>query len=158
VSWFRRSPPPPTLPARALAGARAGLVATVPMSGVMLAARRLGIMQRRQPPEVMVDEAAGAAGADADRGTVQAVAVAAHFAFGAAAGALFGSLARGSMPARVAEGVGFGLLVWQVSYRGWIPRVGFMPHADHDEPGRRSTMFVAHVVYGATLGALASPS
>ena len=123
----------------------------------MLAARRLGIMQRRQPPEVIVDEAVGAAGADADRGTVQAVAVAAHFAFGAAAGALFGSLARD--PCRPgSRGVGFGLLVWQVSYRGWIPRVGSMPHADRDEPGRRSTMFAAHVVYGATLGALASPS
>jgi hypothetical protein len=138
-----------------LVGARAGVVATVPMSGLMLGARRLGIMRRRQPPEVMVDETAEAAGTDADRGTVQALAVAAHFVFGAAAGAVFGSLARGPAPARVAEGVGFGLLVWQVSYRGWIPKVGFMPHADVDEPGRRSTMVAAHAVYGAVLGALA---
>ncbi len=130
------------------------MVATLPMSAVMLTARGAGFMRARQPPEAIVDEAAHAAGGDPPLGTVRFAAVVAHMGFGAASGAVFGFLVRGAPVVRVAEGVAFGLLVWQVSYRGWIPSAGILPSADVDEPGRRATMLGAHVVYGATLGAV----
>jgi hypothetical protein len=144
-----------TLLRRAVTGALAGCAATLPMSAVMLVARRGGIMHRRQPPEEIVDRAATRAGIAADRDTIQPVAVASHFAFGAAAGALFGLLARGPRLARTGEGVAFGSAVWFVSYRGWLPELGLMPEGERDEPERQATMLVAHVVYGLALGAFA---
>jgi hypothetical protein len=124
------------------------------MSAVMLGARRLHVMRRRVPPEEIVEHAAEQADVDADRSAVQAAAVVAHFGFGAGAGALFGVVARGGRAAKVVEGVAFGLGVWTVSYRGWIPRAGLLAHASEDEPNRQATMIAAHVVYGAVLGAL----
>jgi uncharacterized membrane protein YagU involved in acid resistance len=138
-----------------LMGAAAGAVATLPMSAVMLAARRADLMRRRQPPEEIVDRAAQHVGIDADRSTIQPVAVVTHFAFGAAAGALFGVLARGPRVARMAEGVAFGSAVWFVSYRGWLPELGLMPDGSRDEPARQTTMLVAHLAYGLVLGACA---
>ena len=140
---------------RLAVGAVAGAAATLPMSAVMLGARRAELMRRRQPPEEIVDRAAQRAGIDADRSTIQPIAVVSHFAFGAAAGALFGALARGPRRARMAEGVAFGSAVWFVSYRGWLPELGLMPDGERDEPARQTTMLVAHVVYGLVLGACA---
>ena len=140
---------------RVLTGAAAGCAATLPMSAVMVASRRGEIMRRRQPPEEIVDRAARHVGIDADRSTLRPVAVVSHFAFGAAAGALFGVLARGPRLARMAEGVAFGSAVWFVSYRGWLPELGLMPDGERDEPARQSTMLVAHLAYGLVLGAFA---
>jgi hypothetical protein len=136
-------------------GGLAGAAATVPMSAVMLAAERLGLMGEH-PPELITEQALDAAGIQPERKSGEALATAAHFGFGAMAGALFG-IARESMdlplPA-VAQGVGYGLLVYTVSYFGWLPAADVMPRPDHDRPGRQPSMLAAHVVYGAALGAL----
>ena len=50
----------------------------------------------------------------------------------------------------------FGIAVWAVSYAGWVPKLGLMQPPSRDRPGRPTAMILAHLVYGATLGALRS--
>lgn len=145
-----------TLVKSAARGATWGAIATVPMSAVMLVGQHLGWM-REQPPEVLTEEALGRADLLEEKSveTVHAFAVASHFAFGAAGGALFGLLRRvAPMPPAVPSGIAFALGIWGASYRGWIPAMNLLPAEQH--PGRRGTlvMIAAHAVYGATIGAL----
>jgi hypothetical protein len=74
-------------------------------------------------------------------------------------GTVYG-LGRGRAPAALrlappaADGAAWGLVVWLVNYAGWLPKLGLMPAPEHDKPGRPAAMIAAHLVYGATLGAL----
>lgn len=139
----------------ALGGAAAGAIATVPMSAAMLIAREAGQMGR-YPPEIIADKALHTAGAQPSGTEKDATALFAHFAFGAAAGALFGLMyhrANASGTPLVA-GIGYGLAVYATSYAGWIPAADIMPSPTHDRPGRQPSMATAHVVFGAALAAL----
>jgi len=132
-------------------------MATVGMSALMLAAQRAGLMGELPPKKVTQAslEAAGIA-EHVDEATTNALTAAAHFGFGAAAGALFAVLRRWiplPIPA-AAVGVVYGTFVWAVSYFGWVPALGIMPAPPDDRPGRPQSMLAAHWVYGATLGAL----
>ncbi len=145
---------PASLPRAALLGAVVGVLATLAMSAVMLLADWLGLMGK-QPPERIVERASQATGTRADEGQQNAVAAAAHLGFGAAGGAAFGALAqlaRTSVPSAIA--LPWALAIWAGSYFGWIPALGLLPPPDRDAPGRASTMFVAHLVYGLSLGVL----
>ena len=136
-----------------LVGAGAGALATVPMSGVMLAAQRMGWLGK-PPPEKITDAALAKAKVSPPRPARKALAVGAHLAFGASIGALFGLLRRGHPgPARAAaEGAAFGTAVWAASYAGWVPALGIMPPPSEDRRGRPTSMIIAHLVFGAVLG------
>jgi hypothetical protein len=118
-----------------LTGAVAGAIATAPMSAVMLAAERTGLLGR-QPPEAIVQRALDAANAKPRSAAVRAAAVTTHFAFGAAGGAAYG------------------LAMYAVSYAGWIPAMHILPKPARDRKGRQPSIAVAHVVYGAALALL----
>lgn len=143
-------------------GALAGWVATAPMSLAMAAMHRVlpAHHQYDLPPEEITKRAASgvADGADvrpADRERrMEAAALAAHFGFGAAGGALYGLLPAGLRARPLLGGVLFGLLVWSVSYLGWLPVAGLYPRAHHEPAGRNTLMILAHVVWGGVLGAL----
>ena len=141
-------------------GAVGGIVGTVTMSAVMLVSEKTGLMPR-QPPEDIAAAALDAVGvSERDEKTDEALAVLAHFGFGAAGGAIFGLLHRRlrlPIPAAV-HGVVFGSLVWAASYKGWIPALSILPPPERDQPGRPATMLLAHWVYGATLGAVVGDS
>ena len=83
--------------------------------------------------------------------------LAAHFGYGTAAGVLFGLLAPKRAGEAVPAGIGFGLLVWSASYLGLMPALGLHPPATRDTFRRNALMIAAHVVWGASLGALAAP-
>jgi hypothetical protein len=136
-------------------GAVAGAIATIPMSAVMYAADKADLMGE-YPPEIIAEKTLDAAGIHQGKDVNDAAATIAHLGFGAAAGALFALLHRRSeLPAPpIAEGIGYGLLVYAVSYNGWIPAIRIMPPPESDRPGRQPSMAAAHVVYGATLAAL----
>lgn len=78
------------------------------------------------------------------------VAVAAHFAYGVAGGAIYASF----QPKRpgVTTGLAYGALVWAAGYEGWLPAMGILPPAHRDKPGRALTMLAAHLLYGGVLG------
>jgi hypothetical protein len=137
-------------------GALIGAAATVPMSLLMLGAKRLGLMGT-QPPEKIAARLMSKAGWHRRSKESQDVAAALlHLGFGAGAGALFAVMRRTlrlPVPA-VVQGVAFGSGVWLVSYMGWVPWLRIMPPADEDRPGRPQTMLAAHWLYGGVLGAL----
>jgi uncharacterized membrane protein YagU involved in acid resistance len=135
-------------------GATAGTVATALMSALMLAARRLGITGTL-PPEKITSKMLRRHGIRADAGQQDAIALGLHFAFGAAAGGAFGVIARRVPVPSVPLGIAYGTAIWGVSYMGWLPSVGLMPRADHDQRGRQAVMLAGHLVFGATLGVLA---
>ncbi|MFI6478285.1 DUF6789 family protein [Nonomuraea sp. NPDC050663] len=125
-----------------LRGAAAGSMATTAMSTVMLAGDKLGLMGE-QPPRRVARRLFGRQGETP-------VAIASHFGFGAAGGALLSTLSRGrGVPTWL--GAGYGMAIWLASYQGWVPAIGAMPPAHRDRPGRQAVMIAAHLVYGATL-------
>lgn len=149
--------------ARALAlGAGAGVAATVVMTGAMYAFQRLGLLGR-MPPQRIVDHALASFGVfhGTRRGARRWAAAAAHLGFGATQGAMYGAgttaygALRGAAPApKPHSAIPFALAVWATSYAGWIPKLGIMPPPSRDRSGRPTSMIVAHIIYGAVLGAL----
>ena len=145
-----------------LRGAAAGFAATVPMTVAMEALRAaLPAEQHRQvPPREIVDrtieKAADATGEDPnlDRGDRIALTTIAHFAFGAAAGAVYGATVR-SRRTSALIGMVYGLAVWALAYGVGLPSLGLHPAATDDTADRNEVLIASHVVWGATLGKLA---
>ncbi len=142
---------------RCLAGAIAGLLATVPMTAVMIAGKRF-LPRRSQdplPPVQITKNALRAVDLDDELSREQELALTAvnHFAFGGSAGAVYGSLCRPRSAAdAVTSGYVYGLGVWSCSYLGWLPAAGLYRSAVNETPERNTLMIVAHLVWGASLG------
>ncbi len=134
-----------------------GTVATLAMSGVMLAARRARWMGEMPPRRIARVALRRPRGGPMRGRTNDALGTAAHLLFGASLGAAFERAYRGKGRrwAGPLAGAAFGAAVWLVSYAGWLPALGILPPPHRDRPGRPSGMLVAHLVYGAVLGALA---
>lgn len=135
-------------------GALAGAGATVAMSIIMVISERIGLMGRH-PPERIVEHGMAAADEPPDPDTLDAIAGAAHLAFGTVGGAAFGLLmsSRASVTGQRLA-IPWALIIWAVSYFGWIPALRILPPPSEDRPGRAWTMLSAHIVYGGTLGIL----
>jgi uncharacterized membrane protein YagU involved in acid resistance len=127
-----------------LRGAKAGAAGTLAMSVVMLAGEALGLMPR-QPPREIVHQVVGSRSA--------LLATAAHLGFGTSLGTAFGLIPKLASVPPEAQGALFGVAVWALNYAGVLPALGILPPPE-DAPGRTATMLPAHVVYGATVGAV----
>ena len=138
---------------RVVIAAIAGLVGTALMTAAMeMLWRRLPRDERYPlPPREIIertlpDPVRPYAGEAPRRGLT----LLAHFGFGAAAAALFGSLFRTRRPV---AGAGYGVAVWAASYLGWIPAFGILRPA-HRHPARRNALMIAvHIVWGAAMAA-----
>ncbi len=145
---------------RALRGAAAGTVATIPMTAVMVLGQR-ATGYGRLPPEALVENANTVAATDLDlvRPGVPRMEVewrAAHLLVGAALGVLYAVVFRpitARMPGPVC-GLLFGLAVWVASYQGIAPALNLLPPATEDVRARQATNAVAHAVFGGALGLL----
>lgn len=146
-----RQPEGPLRLTSLLRGAVAGSVATGAMSAFMLAAGRAGRVGR-QPPEAIVRRAGQVAGHEPRGRTADLLAAVAHLLFGAGTGAAYALLPPPRSPA--GRGTVVSLLVYAVSYAGWVPALGALPPADRDRPDRQAVMAAAHVIYGVVLGLL----
>jgi hypothetical protein len=136
-------------------GAVAGAAATVPMTGVILGAKAAGLLYVPPPKQITAEaEQQTGAGANLSQGDFTLSWLAAHFGFGAAAGALFG-LGRPLLPGPAwLKGLIFGTAVWAVSYLKVLPGLGLYPPPSRDRDSRTGTMIVAHLVYGSVLAEL----
>ncbi len=136
-------------------GAGSGAVATLTMSALMLAAQKAGLTGKL-PPRKITQRALEALHLRRGRKTDDVATFAAHLGYGSACGALYSGWLRGRVMPRspVTEGVLFGGVVWLASYFVWVPALGILPPPTKDRPGRAVTMFIAHVIFGAVLGAL----
>ncbi len=136
-----------------LAGGAAGIAATTTMSLALAVAYRAGMLGEPPPRKLTRRILARLGYRNLDKRTVDIAAVGAHFAFGAATGALYALL-----PRRLygpATGAPFGMAVWSASYQGWIPKLGLAPRPMFDRPGRPAVMVLSHLVFGNTLGLVA---
>jgi uncharacterized membrane protein YagU involved in acid resistance len=125
------------------------------MSVVMLGLHRL--LPRREPQPLPPEQLAGTLASRVTDHPIQpnmrrALTLPLHFGFGALSGAIYGlSAGRLGVPP-LASAVPYALLVWLVSYMGWIPAAHLLPPAT-DQPARRNAiMIVAHVVWGVSAG------
>jgi hypothetical protein len=144
---------------RMVAGGAAGFLATVPMSAVMLVGHRWLPWRQRDPlpPQQINDELLESANLDDDlsRQERAGLAVANHFAYGAAMGSLYGGLTSAASPSSpVISGIAYGLSVWAGSYLGLVAALGLYRSATEEPGGRNTLMIAAHVVWGASLGIL----
>lgn len=137
-------------------GLIAGVVATLPMTGVMLAVhRRLPVHERYPiPPKLITLRVLHRSGmlTKLSRRQRDALTATSHLGYGGAAGAAYAaSVARLPGPP-IVKGVGFGLAVWAGSYLGWLPAARILPPATA-APARRNAMMIAsHIVWGAAVG------
>ena len=137
------------LGSRLVVGAIAGIVGTMAMTSAM---RRLHARlpeEERYPltPREIIDAAA-----EPEDEAARDLTTAAHFAYGAACGALLAAL---DPRMGKAKGAAAGVAVWLASYMGWIPAVNLLkPATEH--PARRNALMIAvHLVWGsATAGAM----
>ena len=147
-----------------VSGSVAGLAATVPMTVAMEAMFRLlpHDEQYALPPRRITAALTDQLGLheDLDRQDQRRLTLVNHFAYGAAAAALYGPTAsalrsRRAVPSLV-SGMSWGLAVWIVSYLGLLPALGLLRPATHHPAGRNVLMIAAHLLWGAVLGTLAA--
>ena len=136
-------------------GAVAGLVATAPMTAVMVAIHRqlpTPQRQRRLPPEqitvslaekVAVDDSVSRAGEKLLTGV-------SHFGYGGVCGAAYGLYAERAKSNPLIAGPAFGLAVWAASYLGWLPALKIRRSATDEHAGINTMMIAAHLVWGAS--------
>jgi hypothetical protein len=137
----------------AIRGTVAGLLATALMSALMMVGKRFGLVGG-VPPEKITAKLLNKGGIRRSSKQQDALATAAHFAFGAAGGTMFGPISRRVPIPRVPLGVAYGTAIWAVSYKGWVPWLRVMPPAERDRRDRQAVMLAGHIVYGAALGLL----
>lgn len=143
---------------RLLMGAAAGTVAAIPMTAYWeyMHARLPGEPPRPLPPREIVEAAAVKRGMTRQLSEVdlQNLALAAHFCYGAATGALFGLLPPRGPGRTIGAGTLFGLGVWAASYLGWLPAAGLRQPIKYDPVARTGLMVGGHLVWGLALGIL----
>jgi uncharacterized membrane protein YagU involved in acid resistance len=139
-------------------GAIAGLAATVPMTLTMeaLHSQLPPGEQYALPPRLITDEVTADVGLNQalDEEDQQRITWVAHFSYGAAMGALYAPLAARAELPPITGGALYGLAVWAGSYLGWLPAAGILRSATKHPPRRTALMITAHLVWGATTGAL----
>ena len=135
------------LGSRLLIGALAGIAGTMAMTSAMRRLHARLPAKERYPltPREIVDSAV----ALPDE-TARAITIAAHFAYGAACGAL---LAAADPRAGRASGALAGTAIWLGSYMGWIPAIGLLKPATAHPLRRNALMISVHVVWGTATAA-----
>lgn len=126
-------------------GALSGFAATWPMTAVLVGASRRGLLDELPPLKIVHHLLPGLG-----EGPARMLAAIAHAAYGAGAGAALGAIAPAA-PLKRRVTIGYGLLVWLLSYQGWVPLAGVMPPVVRDRRGRALSIALAHVVWGALL-------
>ena len=140
------------LGSRLLIGAIAGFAGTMAMTSAMRRLHRRLPPEERYPltPREIVDSTAEAAGADLSNEAAKDLTTAAHFAYGAACGALIAAM--NPNPSKK-TGAAAGVAVWVASYMGWIPALNVLEPATKHPPRRNLLMIGVHLVWGSATAA-----
>jgi uncharacterized membrane protein YagU involved in acid resistance len=144
---------------RLLAGAVSGFGATLPMTAAMVAMHR-GLPKHQRfplPPRRVTMNFAKHLGIKhkLDERQRKGLTLLAHFGYGTAVGGLFGLFAPRKPALSIPIGICYGILVWTFSYLGLLPALDLHEPATRHPKQRNILMILAHVVWGATLGAVA---
>jgi uncharacterized membrane protein YagU involved in acid resistance len=140
------------LGSRLVVGAIAGFVGTMAMTMAMRRLHRRLPARERYPltPREIVDSGAKQAGVKLPGEAAKDAAAMAHFAYGAATGAILAAM--NPDPGK-RTGALYGAAVWLASYMGWIPAVGTLKPATQHPPRRNFLMIGVHLIWGAATAA-----
>ena len=142
----------------AVHGAVAGFAATLPMTAVMFAVQLVlpRSSQITPEPQIITDKLLQRAKIyqKTSEGGRKLAAVVNHFAYGAACGAAFATVAGGRLQSSPSTGLVAGLLVWMGSYAGWLPAAKILPPPPDRLRGRNVLLLTAHSVWGLSLHAV----
>jgi uncharacterized membrane protein YagU involved in acid resistance len=138
----------PRLTSRLLIGAIAGIVGTMAMTAAMRRLHRRLPEEERYPltPREIVDSGSKQMGMPLSGDAAKDVTTAAHFAYGAAMGAMIAAM---NPDPKKRTGAAAGVAVWLASYMGWIPAVGTLELATRHPARRNMLMIGVHLVWGA---------
>lgn len=142
---------------RVVSSAVAGLIATAPMTVVMLILYRfLPWHERYELPPGQVTDSIGAKSGVRLRGIIDRVVTwTAHFGMGAVSGAFYAPLSVLRQVPTAAKGAVFGLSVWGANYMGILPAAEILPPATRHPMRRNALMIAAHLVWGSVLAVMA---
>jgi uncharacterized membrane protein YagU involved in acid resistance len=140
------------LGSRLVIGAIAGFVGTMAMTAAMRRFHRRLPAKERYPltPREIVDSGAKQIGVKLPGEAAKDLTAAAHFAYGAATGAMLAAM---NPDPKKRTGAAFGAAVWLASYMGWIPAVGTLKPATRHPPRRNFLMIGVHLIWGAATAA-----
>ena len=139
-----------------VSGVVAGVLATAPMTAVMVALNRRLPPNRAVPPGEITGRVAARAHVREHLSDEQMkeLSLFAHFAYGGAAGAVLGPAQHLIVLPGWLVGMFYGLFVWAASYIGFLPALHLTRPVQNEPPSRHVMMIVAHLVWGAVLGAI----
>ena len=142
----------PRLASRLIIGGIAGFVGTMAMTAAMRRAHRLLPGKERYPltPREIVDSASEQLEMPLAEEATRDATTLAHFAYGAAMGALIAAM---NPDPKKRGGALAGGVIWLASYMGWIPAVGALEPATRHPARRNSLMIGAHLVWGSATAA-----
>ncbi|HEX9946888.1 MAG TPA: hypothetical protein VGA98_05040 [Allosphingosinicella sp.] len=140
------------LSSRLLIGGIAGLAGTMAMTAAMRRLHRRLPEAERYPltPREIVDSGSRQIGLPLTGEVAKDVTTAAHFAYGAAMGAIIAAM---NPDPKKRTGAAAGVAVWVASYMGWIPAVGTLEPATRHPARRNLLMIGVHLVWGAATAA-----
>lgn len=143
-----------------ITGAIAGLLATAPMTAVMVALWRLLPRGQRYPlpPRLLTGNILRRLGLQREISAQQEQGLTwvFHFGYGALTGAIFAPLVRLVRLPAYLLGPLYGLFVWAGSYMGWLPAFNLFRDASRQPDERNALMIAAHLVWGTMTGLLVS--
>jgi uncharacterized membrane protein YagU involved in acid resistance len=143
-----------------LAGAAAGLIASLPMAVVMMSLNRLlprrgrGVIEpfRPLPPKEITLELAERVGVEEVERPGRRWGAATwlgHLGYGAATASLYPLLTGWLRAPNVVRGMLFAMLVWSASYLGWLPALDVLPPATKQSRRRNAVMILSHLSWGS---------
>jgi uncharacterized membrane protein YagU involved in acid resistance len=140
------------LTSRLVIGGIAGFVGTMAMTSAMRRLHRRLPAKERYPltPREIVDSGSKQLGVPLAGEVAKDVTTAAHFAYGAACGAMIAAM---NPDPKKRTGAAAGAAVWLASYMGWIPAVGTLEPATRHPARRNLLMIGVHLVWGAATAA-----
>jgi uncharacterized membrane protein YagU involved in acid resistance len=129
-------------------GAIAGFVGTMAMTSAMRRLHERLPEKERYPltPREIIDSGSEQLDVPLTNEAAKDITAAAHFAYGAACGALLAAL---NPDPKKSTGAAAGVAIWLASYMGWIPAVGNLKPATQHPPRRNLLMIGVHLVWGA---------
>jgi uncharacterized membrane protein YagU involved in acid resistance len=131
-----------------LIGGIAGFVGTMAMTSAMRRLHRRLPEEENYPltPREITDSVVAAADVEITDDAAKDITTLAHFAYGAAMGALLAAM--NPTPSK-RTGALAGTAVWLASYMGWIPALNVLEPATRHPPRRNFLMIGVHIVWGA---------
>lgn len=148
-----------------LIGSLAGLLASIPMAGVMVGLNRI-LPGRKQslldrlfalPPKKVTASLARRSGLGEIVKPGRSWDVPTwlmHLGYGAATASLYPVITRPLHLPRIIRGMMFALGVWGMSYLGWLPAANILPPATKEPARRNAIIITSHLVWGSLIGLL----